>query len=78
MLPSVTAVPSGELPGAPVIVAVGATLVTAMVAVAVPTPVSSSVTVSVATYVPLSLGMKVIPELLPVAYCTPSLRITQP
>src|SRR5439155_22631734 len=65
------AVPSGELAGAPVIVAVGFTFVTATVLLAVPTPPSLSVTVRVTTYVALSSGVKLNVAALPVLNAAP-------
>jgi hypothetical protein len=49
VLPRLTALPSDEEAGAPVIEAVGARLVIAIVRVSVPTPPSLSVTVRVTT-----------------------------
>src|SRR5437763_13496883 len=71
------AVPSLLLAGAPLIVAVGATLLTATVLVSLPTPPSSSVTVSVTTYEPLSSGVKLKLDVLPEASALPFLVTDQ-
>jgi hypothetical protein len=77
VLPSEIAVPSELLAGAPVMFAVGLTLVTLIVFESVPVPPSLSVALKLTTYEPLSSGVKLSEAPEPVANGFPFLVTVQ-